>query len=57
MITVDYLNDLKHNWTAVVIMGGREHTIWWTALPMRKEAILKVITVSSDYPKKTIKTA
>lgn len=54
-ITIQYLENLQNSWTAKVqYKNGVIVTIWHTALPMSKKIIEKVISVSSDYPKKQI---
>lgn len=52
LIKIEYLENLKYSWTAnVLLKNGQITTIWYTALPMSKMMIEKVITVSSDFPK------
>lgn len=51
-LTVEYLEGLTFSWTATIEQhNGVEVSIWYTALPMMKKIIKRVITVSSDYPK------
>lgn len=55
-LTIEFLESLKFGWTAQVQQkNGQIVTIWHTALPMHKIIIDKIISVSSDYPKYTIK--
>ena len=50
------LNLLEHSWTAkIVLKNNKIITIWHTAFPMSKKHILKILSVSSDYPKCKIK--
>lgn len=52
MVNIQYLESLKHSWSAeVMLQNDLIITIWYTALPMRKDSIKKVVSVSSDYPK------
>jgi len=54
-LTIEYLEGLKYSWTAVIEQhNGMEVSIWYTALPMMKRIIKRVITVSSDYPRHEI---
>ena len=54
MITIEFLEQLQHSWTAIIKMKNGQHvTIWYTALPMSKPNIKRVISVASDYPKQT----
>lgn len=50
-MTVEYLKQLKHSWTAeIVLKNNLQITIWWTCLPCCND-LKKIISVSSDYPK------
>jgi hypothetical protein len=50
-----YLENLDYQWTAnVELKNGILCKIWWTALPSTKNTIDKIISISSDYPKKGI---
>ena len=50
------LDNLEHNWTAEVeLNNGQTMSIWWTAWPMSKHMIKRVISVASDFPKREIK--
>lgn len=52
LITIEFLENLQFSWSAVVqLKNGQETTIWYTALPMSKIIIDKVVSVASDYPK------
>lgn len=56
MVDIDYLGSLAYGWTALVQLGnGQKITIWYTAFPMSKRDIVKVLNVSTDYPKNKIK--
>lgn len=55
-ITIQYLENLQESWTAKVeLHNDQVINIWHTALPMSKVIIKKVISVSSDYPRHTLK--
>ena len=50
--TIQYLENLENSWTAKVQLNNDQIiNIWYTALPMSKKIIKKVISVSSDYPR------
>ena len=54
-ITIQYLENLQNSWTAEVqLKNDQIINIWYTALPMNKIIIKKVISVSSDYPRHTL---
>lgn len=55
-LTIEYLESLEYSWTAEVeYHNGVQVSIWYTALPSSKGIIAKVISVSSDYPRHTIR--
>ena len=55
-IGIEFLENLKQSWSAEILLNNDQKiTIWYTAFPMRKKSIQKVLSVSSDYPKHTIK--
>ena len=55
-IGIEFLENLKQSWSAEILLNNNQKiTIWYTAFPMSKNSIQKVLSVSSDYPKHTIK--
>ena len=56
VLNIEYLENLKYSWTAEVqLKNDVIIKIWYTALPSSKNSIKKVISVSSDYPRHTVK--
>ena len=53
---VQYLESLPVMWTAEILLKNEQIiSIWWTALPSTKNEMKQVVSVTCDYPKRTIK--
>jgi hypothetical protein len=55
-MNIKFLESLEYSWTAEVqLFNGQIIDIWYTALPSTQGIIEKVLSVSSDYPRREIK--
>lgn len=52
------IDTLENSWTAEVrLLNGVQISIWWTAWWSSKSTIGEVLSISSDYPRSSIKNS